>query len=365
MFDRATDTAFRRAIVAKPDDDAPRLIYADWLEEQGDTEFAEFIRLQIEFFRLPPRSPHRIALRARIADLQQPHHQEWIDRLPHFPKVTWEVFERGMVSVAKFETPDSYFEHAKYVFDAAPIREVRLHGFYWQDAVKLADSRALELVRVLDMNDGNRIGNAGVEALMRSEHLQGLTSIQLSRNSLGSTAARAIAESVYVNRLQTVRLDHNDLYDDGVRFLAQSPNLENLEVLDLDLTRTSDAGATAIARSRFLRKLQMLYLSRNQIGDDGAAALSASTTLTSLTDLFLHSNWIGDRGAIRIAQSENLASLERLFLRMNRMRDAGIQAFAESTTLTNLRELYVGGNSISDQTADRLRERFGNRVNVH
>jgi uncharacterized protein (TIGR02996 family) len=40
--------AFQRAIAEKPDDDTPRLIYADWLEENGWPEQAEFIRLDIE-----------------------------------------------------------------------------------------------------------------------------------------------------------------------------------------------------------------------------------------------------------------------------------------------------------------------------
>lgn len=40
--------AFLESILAAPDDDGPRLIYADWLEETGiDPERAEFIRLQI------------------------------------------------------------------------------------------------------------------------------------------------------------------------------------------------------------------------------------------------------------------------------------------------------------------------------
>jgi len=34
------------AIIARPDDDTPRLVYADWLEEHGDPERAGFIRLQ-------------------------------------------------------------------------------------------------------------------------------------------------------------------------------------------------------------------------------------------------------------------------------------------------------------------------------
>lgn len=45
MSDHAS---FLRAICAMPDDNAPRLIYADWLEEQGDVVQAEFIRVQCE-----------------------------------------------------------------------------------------------------------------------------------------------------------------------------------------------------------------------------------------------------------------------------------------------------------------------------
>src|SRR5262245_31886156 len=40
-----------QAILESPDDDAPRLVYADWLEEHGTSEaekaWAEFIRLQV------------------------------------------------------------------------------------------------------------------------------------------------------------------------------------------------------------------------------------------------------------------------------------------------------------------------------
>jgi uncharacterized protein (TIGR02996 family) len=40
--------ALLHAICENPDDDAPRLIYADWLDEHGDSMQATFIRLQIE-----------------------------------------------------------------------------------------------------------------------------------------------------------------------------------------------------------------------------------------------------------------------------------------------------------------------------
>ncbi|MCU0705620.1 MAG: TIGR02996 domain-containing protein [Fimbriiglobus sp.] len=37
-----------KAVTASPDDDLPRLVAADWLDESGDPDRAEFIRLQIE-----------------------------------------------------------------------------------------------------------------------------------------------------------------------------------------------------------------------------------------------------------------------------------------------------------------------------
>ncbi len=34
------------AAIEEPDDDAPRLVYADWLTDNGDPERADFIRAQ-------------------------------------------------------------------------------------------------------------------------------------------------------------------------------------------------------------------------------------------------------------------------------------------------------------------------------
>src|SRR4051812_765308 len=44
--------AFLQAILEAPDEDGPRLVYADWLEDNGDPDKAEFIRAQCEIARL-------------------------------------------------------------------------------------------------------------------------------------------------------------------------------------------------------------------------------------------------------------------------------------------------------------------------
>ena len=51
--------ALLSAILAQPDEDVPRLAYADWLDEQvvggeSATARAELIRVQIELARVPP-----------------------------------------------------------------------------------------------------------------------------------------------------------------------------------------------------------------------------------------------------------------------------------------------------------------------
>lgn len=44
-------------ILAEPDDDGPRLVYADWLEEAGESDRAKFIRVQCELASLSSTLP--------------------------------------------------------------------------------------------------------------------------------------------------------------------------------------------------------------------------------------------------------------------------------------------------------------------
>ena len=65
--------ALYRAILDQPDDDAPRLIWADWLDEHGDPDRAEFVRLQCEWANLDPSDPGRPRLAKRCDDLLSRH----------------------------------------------------------------------------------------------------------------------------------------------------------------------------------------------------------------------------------------------------------------------------------------------------
>lgn len=73
------EPAFLNAILANPQDDAPRLIYADWLDERGDelaTQKADFLRVTCRMLTAPPgpRLPLLTRLRQQAARLDP----EWL-----------------------------------------------------------------------------------------------------------------------------------------------------------------------------------------------------------------------------------------------------------------------------------------------
>src|SRR5262245_11069063 len=64
------------AVVADPADDTARLVYADCLQEQGNSARAEFIRFQIDAERHHPISNTRAELERKGQELLSEH---WID----------------------------------------------------------------------------------------------------------------------------------------------------------------------------------------------------------------------------------------------------------------------------------------------
>ena len=57
--------AFLAEILAAPDDDAPRMVFADWLEDNGDPQRAEFVRAQVRLAGMSWRQPGHSELEKR------------------------------------------------------------------------------------------------------------------------------------------------------------------------------------------------------------------------------------------------------------------------------------------------------------
>ena len=72
------ERALLAAINAKPDDDTVRVVYADFLEENGESERAEFIRLQVELARGVKKASERQALERRQRGLLAANKSRWV-----------------------------------------------------------------------------------------------------------------------------------------------------------------------------------------------------------------------------------------------------------------------------------------------
>src|SRR5581483_4113131 len=101
--DMNTHDALLQAIIESPDDDTPRLVYADYLEEHGQTDRAEFIRVQLDLARLPdsPDSDERReALAAREQALLKKYGEQWAYEVlsPVTGMVTSWWFRRGFLN---------------------------------------------------------------------------------------------------------------------------------------------------------------------------------------------------------------------------------------------------------------------------
>ena len=132
-----THDGFLRAILDRPDDDVPRLVYADWLEEHGDPARAEFIRVQCELATLPDDDPRRPTLEDREHGLLVAHEPAWLTdfaALDGHPSIPEWAFRRGFLDEVCAGTVDlDSFAHE--FFARRPVRRWRYAGTAAEDYV--------------------------------------------------------------------------------------------------------------------------------------------------------------------------------------------------------------------------------------
>jgi uncharacterized protein (TIGR02996 family) len=117
MSDR--DALFQ-AILDSPDDDLPRQVYADWLEDQGDPQ-AQFIRIQCELAAMEADSWRRRELLAAERRLLQDNARQWAGPIA---EVALDYhFRRGFVEEVTVSA-HALREHAPELLRAAPVRRI-------------------------------------------------------------------------------------------------------------------------------------------------------------------------------------------------------------------------------------------------
>jgi uncharacterized protein (TIGR02996 family) len=208
--------AFLEAIREHPDDDAPRLIYADWLEEHGQPERAEFIRVQCERARLPEGSPRWWDLECREKQLWETHQAEWFGSLAE--SVNRSFCRRGFLESIALDA-ERFLAEGPSLFRLEPIRNAELQH-----------------VRSV------------LPTLLTSpllERLSGLYLFRFGSEFLGLEEIRRLAESPCLTRLTSLRLSDNPLGAEGAAILRQAPFFSQLHSLNLS---NCGLGATGVER---------------------------------------------------------------------------------------------------------------------
>ena len=191
--------ALMKAIIESPDDDAPRLVYADWLDEEGDSGQAAYIRAQCALHGPGTPDDQRREAAARVRALPA-----W--RPPKLRGIKWGDDDRGYprrVDARRWADLraawDTIFSVAPVVWIVVPkltsadldellrLPETRLLQYVFLSfdgpldrvARRLAEAEATDgwIDLVLDADHEDYLTDRGVEAMLSGRHLRRLASL--------------------------------------------------------------------------------------------------------------------------------------------------------------------------------------------
>jgi uncharacterized protein (TIGR02996 family) len=254
-----TDDALLRAVLAAPDDDAPRLIYADWLDEHGDCERAEFIRVQVALARNDKDDPRAPSLGQRERKLLAAHRARWSAPLDG-AAMSW-TFRRGFIEEVEMAAP-VFLRRGERLFDVAPVRTVKLVRV-GVSGPRLAACQTLAQVVNLDLR-GAHLWASHLAPLLASPHLSRLKSLSLA-GSCNQSGLAVLTGAPVLGSLTGLDLRENHLRNAGAVLLAACPRLAGLRVLDLRHNGIGVDGGNALAASPYLGGLDLLDLRGNSI----------------------------------------------------------------------------------------------------
>jgi uncharacterized protein (TIGR02996 family) len=310
------DETFLQAIIDNPDDDNLRLVYADFLDDQGHAERADFLRVQIALAH-PPEDPKRRAdLEAREQRLLAEHGQQWLGKLGQSVEVwdfdpsvksapprgrvsrplvyAWE-FKRGFVERVTVDTP-VFLEHAEALFRAAPIRHLEVCPW---------------LIIVNEEPPGDEVG-------------------------------AVLADNLHLFRPLSLRLLWAYPSLPTFQRVMHHPNLSSLTTLLLDGAFVDDEAAGVLASSPSLGRLEYLDLQGNFLGDSGLEAIAASS--------------LGSLKTLDITHASSPHGPYGL---------AGLRTLVESSHLPNLAEVRADGFRLSEDERRQLQERCPKRLELN
>lgn len=413
----SNEAALLAAIRAEPNDDLPRLAYADWLEEQPGADQnarAEYIRLGLEMAKCssPCDSLERQRLEGRIQVLFNEHAREWFPDFEEYPSLfdrarVSRTYTRGFLSGLEGAT-ETLLQMGPDLLRMAPITSIEFHGLKarllarlvaapwlsalnelslvgeWDetDWVPLCNSEHLATLRKLKLTHGV-VKQYAADKFARATCWPGLERLELDTVSFPDrSAARMFAGSGFAG-LRELILKGKQLYLSDVEGMVTAPALANVKrfalkedsfnfdphsvghalthasfwpgLQDLDLSQAwlKDQGLTELLQGN-PPQLRSLGLFWNGLTAAGVCALAASPVLESLEDLSLSHNAVGNEGVLALTRNPAIGRLRVLDLSEGGLDDDGVCALARCPYLKNLRLLRIKNNPFGERGAREI-----------
>jgi uncharacterized protein (TIGR02996 family) len=389
--------ALLRAITAHADDDTPRLVYADWLDEnrpdkrpspaEGPSARAEFIRVQCRLAAGAFDAEDYPELLERESDLavwlntHDPDSYLALDDLHcnnQFEGGDWGAYRRGFPEVFEIdeysESAEETIESLTAALDAGfakcPARTLRLIDATEEEVARLARHRAFARVRGLHLDylvEGDE--DNAVRAVALSPRSSALRRLYFDF-PVGPAGCKALALSPYLGRIESLVLDYPPVSPATIRALGRAKWFRNLRRLQLWLGRGDALHALAdlppmprLVSLTLRGPLEASLASVRRFAESDSFPRLAHLDLTDCiltvdqVALFARGRWPLrhlqlDRNEVRRVGCEALArapfasTLRVLDLRGAEVSSGGVQALAGSEALAGLRHLDLAENPI-------------------
>src|SRR5579883_578433 len=341
------------AVIANPEDDVLRLAFADWFEENGQSERAEFIRVQIERARLQADDPRQSELMHREIVLLAEHGREWFG----FPSNDYLIFRRGFVEGLALHPAHKL--QIDEIFRAHPIRELRLVGTESGDGARLAERPELARIERLWIDSAVVEPNAydEVKSLLASKWWRNVRMLRL-RTAFAEDDLRTIFSHPGFANLRELQINFGaaDLVIDALTAFPNLP-LESLWVHpgQWGTCSLTDTSLTKLATSPIWKHLRELDVGVAPFDGVSSPRFSRVLGRSNLRTLRVRS-WYMSNGSAEECVANLLAAKSWGRLESLTLGYIGFNADRLLThpKLSQLRTLNLYRNTTAEDLTDRL-----------
>jgi uncharacterized protein (TIGR02996 family) len=259
----AGERALLEAVIADPDDEGARLVYADWLQGRGPLDAArgELIAVQCALRHIDDPIEHN-RLKARDFELVERYGNIWCaqagvgDVRNNWYRSAWAAdFQRGFLETVEMPAA-AYASVVARLFALEPVRALVLVGRHPDGALRLRESVYLRRLRSFGLRRSDLPGDALV-GLVGSPMFGALERVEIEQQAIDLRTVEAIGHTGV--RELSLRSAELDLVAIGA--LLRTPVASRLEVLVLDGNPIGNDGALLLARAPELGAMRRLSLS--------------------------------------------------------------------------------------------------------